>query len=376
MEPSSRILVTLVHGTFAPGAAWTRQDSALCAALRREIPGASIEAFTWSGRNSNDARMQAARELAEWADARLARARSEESGTVQHYVIAHSHGGNVVLYACRFRSFADQLTKLVCLSTPFLSARARHKSRAILITLVVGIFAYGGVALGLLGVRPWVATGAAFAGFLACAPLVKWVLDRCRHRAGELISELSLPTIDAASMLIVRSDSDEASGALTAAQLPTTVASALWGWFERTIWAMENARGLGVVLALASLPLRVLMSIVALAMLPLFVVAAIPFGYRSEMWGQSLFIEIVADLTPPGTWTVHRVRDFPFDDPRIDGVLRHSLSYEHENAVKVVVHWLAFGAVPDERSWDVRLWHRLHDNVSAEDSTFDPDTGH
>jgi hypothetical protein len=362
VEPSSHILVTLVHGTFAPGAAWTRQDSELCAALRRQIPGASIEAFTWSGRNSNDARLQAARELAVWTDDRLERAQREHTGPIRHYVIAHSHGGNVVLYACRFRSFANTLSKLVCLSTPFLSARARYQSRGILMSLVVGVFTYGGVALWLFGVRPWVATLAAVAGFLACVPLMGWVLDRCEKRAGALVSDLSPPTIDAASMLIVRCDSDEASGALTAAQLPTAVASALWGWLDRTTRAIDSARGLGAVLAFASLPLRMLMAIVALVSLPLFALAAIPFGYRSEMWGQSLFIEIVTDGTPPGTWTVHRVRDFPFDDPRIDGVLRHSLGYAHENAVKVVVHWLASGAVPDERSWDVRLWHRLHDS--------------
>ena len=71
MEPSPRVLVTLVHGTFAPGAAWTHRDSELCASLRRQIPDASIESFTWSGRNSNGARMQAGRELADWTDAAL-----------------------------------------------------------------------------------------------------------------------------------------------------------------------------------------------------------------------------------------------------------------------------------------------------------------
>ena len=365
MEPSSRILVTLVHGTFAAGAPWTRQDSALCAALRRQIPGASIEAFTWSGRNSNGARMQAARELAEWTDARFAKAQREESGPIRHYVIAHSHGGNVVLHACRFRSFADHLSKLVCLSTPFLSARARHSARGILVALLFGTFVSGGVALWLLGLSPLVAIGVAFAGLLASAPFVKSVMDRCQKQAGALIDDLFLPTIDAASTLIVRCDSDEASWALTAAQLPTTLASALWGWFDRRLAAMQSPREPGAVLA--SLPLHMLMSIVALAALPLFVLAAIPFGYRSEMWGQSLFIQIVADGTPPGTWTVHRVRDFPFDDPRIDGVLRHSLSYEHENALKVVVHWLARGEVPDESSYDVRLWHQLRDSVPPEE---------
>jgi hypothetical protein len=280
-------------------------------------------------------------------------------------VIAHSHGGNVVLHACRYRSFADRLSKLVCLSTPFLSARARHSSRGILATLMFGIFVSGGVALWLIGLSPLVAVSVAFAALLACAPLVKLVLDRCQKQAGALIDDLFLPTIDAASTLIVRVDSDEASWALTAAQLPTAVASALWGWFERRLRAIERPRE--PVAVLATVPLRVLMSIVALATLPLFVLAAIPFGYRSEMWGQSLFIQIVADGTPPGTWTVHRVRDFPFDDPRIDGVLRHSLSYEHENAVKVVVHWLARAEVPDESSYDVRLWHHMRDSDPPEE---------
>jgi hypothetical protein len=371
MESSSRTLITLVHGTFAAGAGWTRQDSALCAALRRQIPGASIEAFTWSGRNSNGARMQAARELAEWTDARLAKAQREESGPVRHYVIAHSHGGNVVLYACRFRSFADHLSKLVCLSTPFLSARRRHSSRGILGTLVFGIFVSVGVALWLRGLSPLVAVSVAFAGLLACAPFMGSVLDRFDVRAGALSDYLSPPTIDAASMLIVRCDSDEASGALTAAQLPTTVASALWGWLDRRLRAMQSPRSPAAVLA--SFPLRMLMVIVALAALPVFVLASIPFGYRSEMWGQSLFVEIVADSTPPGTWTVHRVRDFHFADPRIDGVLRHSLSYEHENALKVVVPWLARGELPDESSYDVRVWHEAFDGVTPQESTDDSD---
>src|SRR5687767_4485493 len=143
MEPPRPVLITLVHGTFAPGAAWTRDDSALCKALRERLPGASIGAFPWSGRNSNKARLDAALELAQWTETRITECEREHGGPIDHYVIAHSHGGNVALYACRSRHFADHLTKLVCLSTPFLSARVRYQSRMILITLVVG-FLYGG----------------------------------------------------------------------------------------------------------------------------------------------------------------------------------------------------------------------------------------
>jgi hypothetical protein len=104
------------------------------------------------------------------------------------------------------------------------------------------------------------------------------------------------------------------------------------------------------------------MAPVAVVTFPLFALATLPFGLQAEMWGQSLFLQIVADVTPPGTWTVHRLRDFHFDDPRLDGVLRHSLGYEHENARKVILEWLRSGAFPSERDHDVRLWHRHRDS--------------
>lgn len=371
MESPRPVLITLVHGTFAPGAAWTRDDSALCKALRERLPGASIGAFPWSGRNSNRARIDAALELAQWTETRITECEREHGGPIDHYVIAHSHGGNVALYACRSRHFADHLTKLVCLSTPFLSARRRYQARLILITLVMGLLIWGAALAVFLGVRVWVAATGAFAVLLGVAVLMKKGLDRLAERAGDLAAELSPPTVNAKSVLIVRGDRDEATGALVSAHFPTAVVSLLWGWFEKAIRAPDRIRlqrdtGIGrelvgLALSLGGLFLYALMALVAVATIPLFALATLPFGLRSEMWGQSLLIEIAADVTPPGTWTVHRVRDFPFDDPRLDGVLRHSLSYEHENAIKVILEWLRTGAVPDERSWDVRLWHRLRD---------------
>ena len=349
MEPPRPVLITLVHGTFAPGAAWTRDDSALCKALRERLPGASIGAFTWSGHNSNRARLDAALELALWTETRITEYEREHGGPVDHYVIAHSHGGNVALYACRSRHFADHLTKLVCLSTPFLSARVRYQSRLILITLVFGLLIWAAAVAVFFGVRLWVAATGAFAVLFATAALIKAGLDRLAKRAGHLASELTPPTVNAKSVLIVRGDRDEATGALVSAQFPTAVVSLLWGWFDKAVRTP------------AGVFLYALMALVAVATIPLFALATLPFGLRSEMWGQSLLLETVADVTPPGTWTVHRLRDFPFDDPRLDGVLRHSLSYEHENAIKVIVEWLRSGAVPDESSWDVRLWHRFRD---------------
>ena len=371
MEPLRPILITLVHGTFAPGAAWTRDDSPLCTALRERFPGASIGAFTWSGHNSNRARLDAALELAQWTETRITEYQREHGGPIDHYVIAHSHGGNVALYACRSRHFADHLTKLVCLSTPFLSARIRYQSRMILITLVMGLLIWGAALAVFLGVRLWVAVAGAFAMLLGVAAFMKRALDRFEERAGDIAEELSPPTVNAKSVLIVRGDRDEATGALVWAHFPTAVVSLIWGWFGKAIKGPDRNRlqhdtGIGRELvdlarSSAGLFLYALMALVAVATIPLFALATLPFGLRSEMWGQSLLLEIAADVTPPGSWTVHRLRDFPFNDPRLDGVLRHSFSYEHENAIKVIVEWLRSGAVPDESSWDVRLWHRLRD---------------
>ena len=374
--PPRHVLITLVHGTFAAGAAWTLDDSPLCRALRERIPGVSISPFTWSGRNSNRARLDAGWELARWTETRISEYERVHGGPVDHYVIAHSHGGNVVLYACRSRHFAEHLTKLVCLSTPFLSARVRDHARGILLTLELGLIFWAAAIAVFLGVRLWMAAITATAVFIGWAALTRNRLDRLENRAGRIADELSPPTPGADSVLILRGDRDEATGALVSAHFPTAIASLLWGWFDKVrdkVHSASNQIGrhraqspnspladlaLAVVASYAYLLLMMVMAVVAVALIPLFALSTLSFGRGSEMLGQSLFVEIVADSTPPGSWTLHRLRDYPFHDPRLDGVLRHSLSYGHENAIKAIVGWLVSGAVPGESSFDVRLWHR------------------
>ena len=111
-------VITTVHGTFAPDAAWAQQDSAFCERLQRGLEGQSIvRRYQWSGRNSHDARSDAVGALCHYL----------EEGkrlypTAEHIVVAHSHGGNVALWSARQSNAVD---RIVCMATPFISATVR-----------------------------------------------------------------------------------------------------------------------------------------------------------------------------------------------------------------------------------------------------------
>ena len=62
------IVVTLVHGTYARGAAWTKEGSALRSQIAEALVGhgrdAHFDVFEWSERNTHKARIKAGYELA------------------------------------------------------------------------------------------------------------------------------------------------------------------------------------------------------------------------------------------------------------------------------------------------------------------------
>lgn len=121
---SAPLVVTLVHGTFAKGALWTREGST----LRREIADALgaheanviFDVFEWSGRNAHKARVKAGYQLAEHI--RELRARLPDC---RHFIVAHSHGGNVALLAHKHLPVELHALGVATLGTPFLFARMR-----------------------------------------------------------------------------------------------------------------------------------------------------------------------------------------------------------------------------------------------------------
>src|ERR1700674_4795124 len=87
--PSS--IVTLVHGTWAKDSRWPALEKEL---TRNLIGPVDVLYWTWTARNRAQARATAAEALRE----RL-RADRAQYPEANHYVIAHSHAGNIALHA-------------------------------------------------------------------------------------------------------------------------------------------------------------------------------------------------------------------------------------------------------------------------------------
>lgn len=122
---SPHVIVVLVHGTFAPDAAWTTSDSPLVRRLTEQLGDhALFVRFQWLGafgtgyNNTHAHRYAASRRLAAlWRELRT------QYDTTPILVVAHSHGGNVALYAAAEQP--DGISAIVTMGSPFISVEPR-----------------------------------------------------------------------------------------------------------------------------------------------------------------------------------------------------------------------------------------------------------
>src|SRR5262249_27753392 len=115
--------VVLVHGTFARDADWTHDDSPIAIAIREQLPGTRVLAFPWSGANSPSARIKAGAELAQFGKSLAA------GGVRDLWLVAHSHGGNVALFALRDEQFRSLVAGICFFGTPFFRLNTRSVER-------------------------------------------------------------------------------------------------------------------------------------------------------------------------------------------------------------------------------------------------------
>jgi hypothetical protein len=128
--------ITLIHGTFAPDAPWTQDGSILRQTLQNHLDGpVSFSNPAWGGANSPWARQKAAQQLAGHLKNQI-----EAHPAASHFVVAHSHGGNIALMSCCDAGVSSRLSGVVCLATPFLSYQPR-RFRPYLSLLVFSLFA-------------------------------------------------------------------------------------------------------------------------------------------------------------------------------------------------------------------------------------------
>lgn len=239
--------------------AWWEPNSVFREQLSAKLLEVSFAEFSWTGRNSHGARVEAARRLGEHLHKLV-----QGDPTARHFVIAHSHGGNVASYAIGDNKvLRGQLAGVIALSVPFIRARPRdfgslrlpgllaHKLQNFFSTLSFGTLrrvdelpklvqieigtymANGAVGLStitfiisliwLLGT--FQAQGFNFASVvlplvIMALPLASFWMNHLLawHSSLVILRQMKMPTFSDIPMLIIRADGDEASAFLILSQ--------------------------------------------------------------------------------------------------------------------------------------------------------------
>lgn len=397
-EPRLTYRITLIHGTFARGAPWTQENSRLSTALVKELGGnVEISRCEWSGWNSAGAREAGASKLAQHLQSL-----GPKDPDVRRFVLAHSHGGNVALYALRNAEVAALVDGVVCLATPFIVARPRDLgpkgTENIVVVLLLATFASYRLLieprlpawLGDLGS----AAGAGVFMFIAMFGLL-FLYARWARMANGVLETLRLADLPSHKLIILRTTGDEASALLLFFQFMSLLAVRLFHAMQGTYallerhfaaWSKRKAMLLavaaaGFALQLALLPLllktewfadHTVAVVVAFAMsltvvLPLFLLfgwvgaatvifrfiallalvpaafalalCMLPFDWRVAL--ANLLVDVTAETAPPGTWTMHQfVPEKPQPGSQTTPGLAHSAIYDDERAIRTIVDWI------------------------------------
>jgi len=215
------IVFVIIHGTASRGARWTRPESKIRRRLERHFNrrGRTFS-FEWCGANTDTARLTAGKELGR----RVLELYDEYHAPI--YLVAHSHGGNIALYAMRDSVVEEKVAGVICIGTSFIHCTPRPVIATVekclgLLPRVLGATALGVIALlqprGVAG-----GCGILLLGSFALArPLLMpwyqricggWV-ERLRGRVEATctrsITTLSLPSLPNLKMLCLTSPYDE-----------------------------------------------------------------------------------------------------------------------------------------------------------------------
>lgn len=401
------VVITLVHGTWGRHSAWTSQSSRLSECLKKCIADeVFLRRFEWSGRNSPSARLNAAEKLRK--DLRRA---IDEYPAAKQFIIAHSHGGNVALYALRDGNLLANISGLVCLSTPFLYARKRDLGPH-LDEMLVLISGYGAMATVLW--YTWTRHAPHFLLLLGLAVVmfcIILVLSLWQRISENSIDKFKMPVLPAQKLLILRMSGDEATSALVTSQFFAWLPSRIWlfasqfsgkmrtmlehrldvaldptlgsKWSSRTatigvialglftmaafitngfqgnsIWVIIGEVAGSVLLAsifvvtlfFLAAASSVLANLITAALLLLIVVpvSIAVLPFGPELVLTSFFVEITSEAVPSGaSYPVHTFVS------HADGSLSHTQTYDDEQALTLLVDWINRSAsVPDKALTD------------------------
>ncbi len=331
-------VVTLVHGTFAKHADWIQEGQILTKALCANDDDTVLDRFCWSGKNRHTKRIQAGDELREHL-IELITSYKNTGVNVEHHIIAHSHGGNVALYALRDRGDENDAlladVKLITLATPFLFMRERPLSKLLFLILPLSCWvSYLDLTVQPVSQAPLLPTLIfmwSFIGLVAfplslllywvgrsSPPLALWDLisGNATRAEAQLITP---PHIDPARLYIIRGIGDEASVSLGAAQLINWIMTRLIDAYRNYGRFVMIAFAALIVISIAAesyAPWEAILNsigdlvaggFVAILLIPLAILPLIagfvamsnfPFGTDTLFW--SYFAQTTAEPSAPG----------------------------------------------------------------------------
>lgn len=389
---TGRCHVIPVHGTFAGRDGATQWQ--ICDDLQKV--GAVIHPdFKWSGNNNHPSRIAAGKELAAYIDS----LKIPPSDCL--FLVAHSHGGNVALYALKHTG-TERVEGIVFLATPFLLFRP-HNFAFVGITMspyaiaMIAFTLFASLFATLVGVtlKPhhfeatfakWV--GAIISLGLASVPAIyayrafRVLLqktDAPQDEIYELCKQYQPPIPDGRRVIIIRKTSDEITLFLDSGHLIEALLTLVWrslSWLERRTRIVWNAIGTFVEkYLLAKLILLLLVSgylwlfyfnpklavppsvwvfgsVVAasflLILLQVFFLELIlflnilRFGQQPAR-GYTAHIRVTSEATPVGAWQVETVPATGF---------AHSEIHEDPYVAKTIVKWLHLEGGQEHRETD------------------------
>ncbi len=352
-----KVIVTLLHGTFQPGASWVSKDSEFSESLRRCILSpVKVEAFRWSGKNSHEARIAAANQLRE----HVLQLKAQHPDASQ-VCIGHSHGGSVLHYALSDPEFEAALKGYAFLSTPFLHFQTRDFGHldateflaAGLAVVCVSIPSYAlairhgwSFAAPLTGPNPTLIAALLLIPFAAAVRFYRHLVHRWRHTARDFIKGIPRSLCRPEKSLFVRTPADEASNVLgliyTVALLQVHAQFRTERYLDRLGAKRDRASpgNLRNMIDLAAV--AVVFSTTALwsALCSLLCAITYRIGFGGDVAKHSFFLQVTPEVTPVGTWAVTQLS--PAIGSRLSGAtsrLAHS-SYAHPEAGRVVAAWI------------------------------------
>ena len=412
-EMSAQYVFTVVHGTWARmpwqrQTTWIQPDEWFANELRQGLNGGVvIIPFEWGGWNNHASRYRASRRLIDQLKGTPERKGTfEQFPDAKHYLICHSHGGNVAMYALNDGGFGDKIAGVVSLATPFLIARKRDlggktSEHLGVLFLVLAILGYAVLdTLSFWSSWPALAgAGARFSAGIVFVFALMLLAYASNETATRLRSAMAHPENLKDRLLIIRSSGDEASAALGLFQfisqlnvrvflLFSTLNGRLERWTDKwpehrgvlalillggfAVFVIAGVLSVGLWLRfqnwwmlvptigtavagllsgyeaaarilsrsapprLGTFVFRVLAGAVLLPVMIVVSVLLVPFGTGFAF--ASMFLDVTAETTPIGEWTVHQLPPRVAVGPNVP--LSHSGVYENPDAVSTICRWI------------------------------------